>query len=417
MAVLATHMRQPVARWFAGSLTRGTSDGKITRRTYYMTITDKFSVRRLKFETMAVVLAATALAAAQTPPADKAPLAEEVFKNIRVLRGIPVDEFMGTMGFFSASLGWSCEDCHRTSDTTWANYALDVSPRKATARRMIQMVASINQTNFGGRQVVTCYTCHHGSNRPKVTPALALLYGAAALNEDEDLIRPATGVPSADEILDKYISAIGGRQRVSSLTSLVAKGTSAGYGPEGTRPIEIFAKAPNQRTTILHTLDGDSTTTTDGRVAWSAGPHRPVAVLALTGGELDGVTLEAELSFPARIKETLSGWRVGPPTEIDGNTVQVVQAQRPGGALATFYFDSESGLLVRLVRYASSKVGRLPTQIDYADYRDVAGIKVPFHLKVTWLDGLEDVTLTDVQVNVSVDAGRFAKPMPPASPR
>src|ERR1043166_5655379 len=367
-----------------------------------------------KILTMAMLLGATILMAAQAPPTEKAPLAEEVFKNVRVLRGIPVDEFMGTMGFFSAALGWSCEDCHGTGDTSWAAYASDATQKKVTARRMIQMVAAINQTNFGGRQVVTCYTCHHGSNRPKGTPSLALLYGASTLNEDEDLVRPAPGQPSVDQILDKYIQAIGGRQRVSGLTSIVAKGTSAGYGPEGTRPVEIFAKAPAQRMMVFHTLDGDSTTTFDGRVGWSAVPHKPVPVLMLAGSDLDGVKLDAELSFPARIKETLTGWRVGSPTEIDDKTVQVVQAQRPGGALATFYFDMESGLLVRLVRYANSKVGRLPTQIDYADYRDVAGIKVPFHLKITWLDGLEDVTLTDVQVNVPVDAAKFAKPAPPA---
>ena len=359
--------------------------------------------------TAAVWLLAVVLASGQAPES-KTPMAEEVFKNVRVLRGIPVDEFMGTMGVFSAALGWSCEDCHGTSDTKWEDYALDSSPKKATARRMVTMMSSINQTSFGGRQVVTCYTCHRGSNRPRVTPSLALLYGATTLDEPDDLIQPARDGPSAVQILDKYIAALGGAQRVAGLTSVVAKGTSAGYGPEGTRPIEIFARAPGLRTTIIHTLDGDSTTTYDGRAGWIAAPHRPVPVLALTAGELDGVKLDAELSFPSRIKETLSGWRVGVPAELDDRTMQVVQGSRPGGALATFYFDSQSGLLVRLVRYANSRVGRLPTQIDYADYRDVSGIKIPFRLTVTWLDGLEKIELTDVQVNVPIDAAKFGEP-------
>ena len=138
-----------------------------------------------------------------------------------------------------------------------------------------------------------------------------------------------------------------------------------------------------------------------------------MAVLGLSGSELDGVRLEAELSFPGRIKEVLGQWRAGLPTEIDDKAVLVVQGSRPNGTLATFYFDSETGLLTRLVRYANSKVGRLPTQIDYSDYRDVAGIKMPFKIKVTWLDGLESIELTDVQLNVPVDAARFGKPAPP----
>jgi photosynthetic reaction center cytochrome c subunit len=361
----------------------------------------------------AVVFLATAVwAGGQAQSEQKPPMAEDVFKNIRVLRGIPVDEFMGTMGVFSAALGMSCEDCHDANDASWENYALDTRPRKVTARRMVQMMSSINQASFGGRQVVTCYTCHRGSNRPKVTPSLAALYGAMTLDEQDDVVLPAPGAPSADQILDKYIQALGGAPRLSSFSSVVGKGTSAGYGPEGTRPIEIFAKAPGLRTTIIHTLDGDNTTAYDGRAGWIAAPHKPVPVLALSGSDLDGVRLEAELSFPARIKETLGQWRVGYPTEIDDKPVQVVQGSRPGGALATFYFDSASGLLVRLVRYASSRVGRLPTQIDYADYREVSGIKVPFRFKVTWLDGLEDVQLTDVQLNVPVDGVKFAKPAP-----
>jgi hypothetical protein len=372
------------------------------------------SRRAVSGATAAVVFLATAVwAGAQARPEPKTPLAEEVFKNIRVLRGIPVDEFMGTMGVFSAALGMSCEDCHSASDTTWENYALDTSPRKVTARRMVQLMSSINQTSFGGRQVVTCYTCHRGGSRPKVTPSLAALYGETTLEESEDVVRPARpGGPSAEQILDKYIEALGGAQRLAGITSFVGKGTSAGYGPEGTRPIEIFARAPGSRTTIIHTLDGDHTTTYDGRSGWIAAPHKPVPLMTLSASELDNVRLDAELTFPARIKETLRGWRVGVPSEIDEKPVQVVQGTGAGGALATFYFDNTSGLLVRLVRYANSKVGRLPTQIDYADYRDVSGIKVPYKFKMTWLDGLEEVQLTDVQLNVPIDAAKFATPAP-----
>ena len=348
---------------------------------------------------------------AQATAAARPPMAEEVFKNVRVLRGIPVDEFMGTMGVFSAALGISCGDCHTDSDTSWEAYALDSSPKKVTARRMVQMMGAINQGSFGGRQVVTCYTCHRGSNRPKVTASLARVYGDLPPEESDDIVTPAPGAPPVEQIFDKYLQALGGRERLARVTSFVAKGTSVGYGPEGTnRPAEIYAKAPGQRTTIIHTLDGDSTTVFDGRAGWMSAPHRPVPLLALSGSDLDGVRLDAELSFPARIKDTLRDWRVGVPDEINGRAVQVVQGTGAGGVLATLYFDSESGLLVRLVRYADSRVGRLPTQFDYSDYRDVSGVKMPFKFKMTWLDGLENFALTEIQPNIAIDAAKFGRP-------
>lgn len=365
-------------------------------------------------EMTVVWLVGVALAGSQTEPAQKPLMAEDVFKNVQVLKGIPADEFMGTMSVFSAALGESCETCHDGSGG-WASYALDTVPRKRTARRMVTMMAAINQANFGGRQAVTCFTCHRGANRPRITPFLADVYGEAPPEGPDEGVRPAPDAPSADQVLDKYLQALGGASRLASVTSFVARGTSGGYGPEGDRrPVEIFAKAPGQRTTIIHTLDGDSTATFDGRGGWYAAPHRPLPVLALTGGELDGARLDAQLSFPLQIKQAFGRWRAGAVTTIKDRPAQVLQGTSPGGTLASLYFDRESGLLVRLVRFAPSKVGRLPTQIDYADYRDVAGVKLPFRWTVTWLSGVDTFELSEVRPNVPIDAAKFAKPAPPA---
>jgi photosynthetic reaction center cytochrome c subunit len=369
--------------------------------------------RTILYATTFVWMASVALAGGQAVPAEKPLMAEDVFKNIQVLKGIPADEFMGTMSVFSAALGESCETCHDGKDG-WASYALDTVPRKRTARRMVTMMAAINQANFGGRQAVTCFTCHRGADRPRITPSLTEVYGEAPPEGPDEGIRPAPDAPSADQVLDKYVQAIGGASRLASLTSFAAKGNSGGYGPEGDkRPVEIFAKAPDQRTTIIHTLDGDSTAIFDGRAGWFAAPHRPVPVLGLTGGELDGARLDAQLSFPAQIKQAFGGWRAGAVTTINDRPAQVLQGTSPGGTLASLYFDRESGLLVRLVRFAPSKVGRLPTQIDYADYRDVAGVKLPFRWTVTWLSGVDTFELTEVRPNVAIDAAKFAKPKPP----
>src|SRR5262249_61251286 len=115
--------------------------------------------------------------------------------------------------------------------------------------------------------------------------------------------------------------------------------------------------------------------TYDGRTGWIAAPLKPVPVLAITGTALEGLRLETELSFPLRIKQMFTRWRVGFPTTINDRDVQTIQGTTASGALTTFYFDSESGLLVRWIRYSESVVGRTPTQIDYTDYREVSGVK------------------------------------------
>lgn len=346
-------------------------------------------------------------------PEPKPQMAEELFKNVQVLKGIPVNEFLGIMGFFSASLGKSCVDCHN-SDSGWENYVADTNPNKRTARAMIRMAAEINKNYFGGRQVVTCYSCHRGGPHPKVTPNLTVLYSPPSEDEPDDIVQQAANAPTADQILEKYIQALGGASRLAGLRSFAGKGTSVAYGVEAEkRPMEIFAKAPNQRATIVHAEDGDTITISDGQSGWIAAPNLPVPVLPLTGGDLAGARLDASLSFPAAVKQALTRWRMGVPAEIEERQVQVLQGTGGGEAFATLYFDSESGLLVRQLRYANSPVGRMPTQIDYSDYREVAGVKMPFRWTVTWLDGRETFDLSEVQANAPVDPARFTKPAPP----
>jgi photosynthetic reaction center cytochrome c subunit len=366
------------------------------------------------FVSAATWLVTAALVRGQTAPAPKPLIADEVFKNVQVLKGITVNEFMGTMGVFSAALGMSCEDCHTSSDTGWDAYAADTNPRKRTARRMVTMMTEINRANFGGRQLVTCFTCHRASDRPVVTPNLTTLY-AERPAEIPDVVAPFPNAPSIDQVLDKYIRALGGADRLARITSFVATGTSKGYGPEGDqRKFEVFAKAPGQRTAVTHTLDGDSTTAFDGSAGWIAAPHRPVPVLAVTGQDLDGLKLDADLAFPARIKDALTNWRVGSTDSIAGREVQIVQGTTAKGALGTLFFEKDSGLLVRQVRYAASPVGRMPTQIDYGDYREISGVKMPFRLTVIWLDGQDSIQLTDIRVNVPIDAAKFGQPPAPA---
>jgi outer membrane lipoprotein-sorting protein len=385
----------------------------------------KFTSRRLIVS--ALVIAVTCLlggapASGQTAPEEKPQMADEVFKNVQVLRGLTVDEFMGTMGFIAASLSMNCIDCHTTeaaSDVT--KYAVD-TPVKQTARKMILMVKSINAANFGGKQTVTCYSCHRSQNAPKPIPSLAEQYGTPPPedpNEVEIIGNPRPGAPSADQVFDKYIQALGGAQQLAKVTSFVAKGTYEGYDTaEEKAPVEVYAKAPDQLTAIVHIPQGDSIRTYDGHTAWmtSTGTLLPLPVLVLGGGNLEGAKLDAELSFPAQIKRTLTEWRTGfPTTVIDDNEVEVVQGTSAAKTPVKLYFDKKSGLLVRLVRYTNTAIGTNPMQIDYSDYRDVGGVRMPFHYTVTWTDGRSTTELSSVQPNLPIDASKFAKPVPPAT--
>ena len=367
-----------------------------------------------------VCLLGSVLTASQAAPQETPLLADQYFKNVQVLKGLRVDEFLDTMGMFAAATGLNCTDCHvPESGGSWERYA-DDNRLKTTTRAMVGIMTAINKQYFGGRQGVTCYSCHNGNRRPKVIPSLAVQYAVDPLNEDPyEILQPASGAPSIDAVLDRYVGAVGGAARLKGLTTLVAEGTYTGFDDFDEYPVQVFAKAPNQRTTILHSQYGDITTTFDGRSGWQASPieTKPAPVIALTGGNLEGTALEAELSFPGQITQVLTNWIVGPLTVIGDREARIVQGRKASGTPIKLYFDEESGLLVRLVRYSSeSPVGRVPTQVDFEDYRDVSGIKFPFKWTSTWTNGQTVHQLKNVQINPTIPAATFARPVPPARP-
>jgi hypothetical protein len=226
---------------------------------------------------LSVCLLGAALASGQAGQQAKPQMAEQVFKNVQLLRGIPVDEFMDTMGMFSAALSLNCIDCHVTESVdTWDKFA-DETPLKRTTRRMMAMVNTINKENFSGVRSVTCYTCHRGDMRPKIVPSLAAQYAMPVEDANEVVIVPVSGGPTADQVFDRYIQALGGAQRLGSLTSFAGKGTYIGFDTEQEKvPVEVFAKAPAQRLTIVRMAVGNSLRLYDGQAAWIAASSAPV---------------------------------------------------------------------------------------------------------------------------------------------
>ena len=362
----------------------------------------------LQAGTLCLVAIISVRLSAQTAPAPAPLVTEQVFRNIQVLKGIPIDTFFDVMGMFASSMGEDCTFCH-SKEAVFKHEAFgDETLRIRRARQMIAMMNGINQANFGGRPMVTCFTCHRGSNSPVTSPKLALQYGEP--EDDPNVINfPAETQPAAAEIFEKYLQALGGTAQLAKLTSFTAKGTYSGFDTDHKEiPVDVYAKAPNQRTWIIHMPDGDSYRVFDGNNGWWVGPDAP-APETLTSGNLDRYRLEAIVAFPVGIKDAFKGWKVG-RTAIDGRPVQILQGASPPLLPVNLYFDTKSGLLVRLVRWNATPVGPVPTEINYDDYRDVAGVKMPFTWTVSQTYMQMTIKLTAVQPNAPVDPARFAKP-------
>lgn len=354
----------------------------------------------------------------QAEPRQEVLLAEDYFLNVPDMGEIPVDEFIETMGMFSSALGLNCADCHTfESSSSWAAYA-DETPIKRTARRMIRMVRDINQDHFGvesGEQpFVSCWTCHRGDLRPKVVPNLLVQYTAPSDDPNEVLFIPEPDAPSPAEIFDEYIEALGGAQALSNVTSIEATGNYNGFdtGFEDV-PVEIYANDSLQFAMNVHARAGDSVRVYDGTNGWVAATDRAMPLLPLTGDTLDGVRIETLRMFPLGFQDSRNSWQMSYAI-IDDRDVRVLRGSSPGQTPINLYFD-DTGLLVRLLRFVDTPVGRIPTQIDFSDYREVAGVMMPFAWTSTWTNGRASVQLEEVRPNATIDAARFNEP-PPSPP-
>ena len=342
-------------------------------------------------------------------PADPPLVSEQYFKNIQLLKGMPIDTFFDAMGMFAASMGNDCTFCHVQEAGFRREAFAEATPRIQRARQMIVMTQGLNKQNFGGRPRVTCFTCHRGDYQPVDSPSFLIQYGVP-LDEPNTMNFPTEEGISADQVFEKYLTAIGGKPALARLTSFVAKGTYAGFdtGQEEV-PVEIYAKAPNQRTWIVKLPERDSFRVFDGANGWLAGPDIPVPIMPLASGNLDRARIEATVAFPAGITQLYPQWRVG-KTTIGDRDVTIVQGTKPGLLPTNLYFDDESGLLVRVTRWNETTVGPVPTQINYGDYRAVAGIQMPFTWTATQTYMQMTIKLGDVAANAPVDGSRFARP-------
>ncbi len=349
-------------------------------------------------------LAISALVAVPAAAAEKT--AEEVFKNVKILKGVSRTEFLDTMRYMSAALGESCDGCHVVKDGHLVA-DLDDKKEKQTARKMITMTLAINKDHFEGHPEVGCATCHHGREHPDRFPPME--FGAPAAHPRME--KAPAGV-TAEQLIARYVERLGGESAIQKLATRVERGTlTRENGPPA--PVEVIRRAPGQYALSVAFPNGAMTQVFDGNEGWFvAGGLREA-----NGLELERLRRDGEF-FPAlNIRQTYPSAMLAGIDKIGERPAYVI-AGRGANVVERFYFDTETGLLVRRVAVHRTLVGDMPEQTDYADYRGVDGVEVPFRVTrqevaARWIEHYDEV-----KFGVPADDARFQKPHPSsAEPR
>jgi photosynthetic reaction center cytochrome c subunit len=352
------------------------------------------------------------VSAAMDPPSNKTEdeisqgsspaMAEAVFKNIQVLKGVSSDQLIPAMKFIAASLGVECNYCHVQD-----HFDKDDKKPKQVARDMMRMMFAIDKESFAGNREVTCYSCHRGSPKPEAVPMVdsevEAKPRAAAGSGSEKL---PVDMPTADQLIDNYIRALGGAVAIEKVASREEQGTATLAG-QAIRT-EVFDQGPDRQAVIRHLPSGDSITVFNGHEGWASMPGRPVR--DMHGSELDAAQIDADLHFPLHIKQAFPELRVEYPEEIGDREVYVMSCKKVGQPPVKLYFDKQSGLLERIVQFAESPLGLIPSQIDYDDYRIVDGVETPFRWTIARPGESSMIQLEQIRQNVPIDDAKFRRP-------
>jgi len=347
----------------------------------------------------------TGARAGQTPQT-----AEQAYKNIRALNGTPAAQLNQAMHLMNAALNVTCEHCH--IENQWDKD--DMLP-KTVARMMITMTRDLNTRQFGGRQVVTCYTCHQGRRVPLDAPVFPVPEPKPTPNPSA-----APALPSIDAILTRYIDALGGAAAIERVTSRVVLGSQeVPTGPGGRvlvpATVQRFAKAPNRYLHVYQTASFTVLEGFDGVRAWRRDANGRVTDLPLPDARR--AARAADLQEPLHLREHYPVMTVAGLETIDGRRAYVVAAQAPEDAVERLYFDAESGLLLRRRTVLPTPAGNSPQETAFSDYRDAGhGVRVPFTTVFspagarTVLFPVATLRVSTVEENVPVDDARFDAP-------
>lgn len=330
---------------------------------------------------------------------------EQVKKNIQVLKGLPASQLNPVMDFMATSLGVRCNSCHVNDSITGWQYESDQKPAKGTARKMIQMVLDLNAKSFGGRTEVTCYTCHHGSTSPVKMPTLPVAQPKFVREEEHH--EPT--LPNVEQALAMYEKALGGADAIKKVKTRVAKGVLV--GSEGREsPFEMVQQAPDKFVSTVTVRDGMlSMRGFNGTAGWMSSPRGTREMSPDESEELK----QTGVLFPlARIRELSAKLHVRNMDTVNGAMAYILSGRVGEHTAERYYLDSASGLLLRKVVLTETMIGNIPEQVDYSDYRDVNGVKVPFVIRTAAIDPHDGNTrrFSSIEQNVSIDEKKFAMP-------
>ena len=355
---------------------------------------------------LAVALFGAASLSAQVPGGQPA---EQFYKNITVLKGMPAHMMAPTMQLIEIALGVHCVYCHDADNT---KRELDVKPEKAVARRMIQMVADINRTQFEGREVVTCITCHQGGTKPSTL----LPYNG---EEGRPGPSPVAGAPpTVDQLLDRYTTALGGADAIAKVPGRTLKGTVTNYAhldevhperaPTTVTPVDILAKGPDKRMVIQHNIAADAVTTYNGAGGWT---RAGVAAAAdLRPDLLELARLENAVMVPTQFKQLLTGLKVEGQEKVGERTAWVVSGSSPWLPQVRLYFDRDTAYLLSLSYQQKSGYCCHVFRIDYDNFYVTNGIRMPLQWTVNGpRESILVYTFDSAQVS-PIEDSRFARP-------
>ncbi|HEY3251868.1 MAG TPA: c-type cytochrome [Ignavibacteria bacterium] len=337
-------------------------------------------------------------------PGDDNKPAEEVYKNIQVLKGMPAGDLHMVMHFIRASLNVRCSFCHvhNEKDGTWT-WESDSLEHKKTAREMITMVKNINTQFFEGVNSVTCFTCHRGGQRPAKTPVLPQFPPVVQKSEQPD------NLPEASVVFDNYYKALG-VTKPEDIKSKYSRGTSTLWDGKSF-PIEIYQQAPDKFLSILTAPDGSKIYRGyDGNKGWTQNGNE---INEVEGYDLEKLKQWADFYKDLDFKNRYTETKVLATDTVDGLTCYVVGGTINENKFDRLYFDISTGLLIRKTTSVKSILGSIPDRVEFGNYKATDGMKAPYSVRLSYLDPWAETIreFAEIKYNVSTDNINFSMPV------